>query len=56
VKTLLQSFTVLMLTTSLLYPLVASGLDRPLWWPLEGGGIVGGAIGYFLLVKFRRQL
>jgi K+-transporting ATPase c subunit len=54
-KTLLTFMTVLLLMTAVLYPLFTSGIGLPLWWPLEGGCIVGGLWGYYLLIKYRRQ-
>ena len=55
-KHLLLFVTISLLLTSILYPFFITGIDREVWWPLEGGSIVGGLWGYYLLVKYRRQL
>ena len=55
-KTVLLFATITLLLTSTLYPIFITGIGRDVWWPLEGGCIVGGLWGYYLLVKYRRQL
>lgn len=55
-KAALLLVTVSLLLTSVLYPMFITGIGRPIWWPLEGGCITGGLFGYYLLIRYRRQL
>ena len=55
-KSLLLLVTTMLLMSSLLYPLFITGIGREIWWPLEGGCLAGGLFGYYLLVRYRRQL
>ena len=53
---LLTLLTVTCLNGALLYPLFMTGTGRRLSWFWEGGMIVAGLFGFYLLVKYRRQL
>ena len=55
-KTILTTIAVSQLTGVFLYPLLYSGLGRPVSWFWEGFMAVSGVLCFYLLVKFRRQL
>jgi hypothetical protein len=55
-KSALTLLTVSLLTATFLYPLFLSGIGKPVSWPLEILLAVGGVLGFWLLIKFRKEL
>ena len=56
IKNFLMLLTASLLTTTFLYPLFMSGIGKPIAWLLELLMAVGGALCFWLLVKFRKEL